>query len=165
METNPNVHVSLIIPDKFGSAFACQYHKMKTENHWRFGGGKVEPGESLLQAAARECKEEWGIEPLELEYYTSTTRQIDGKIWTGHWFVVRRYTGELRAMEPEKHEGPYWLSAYQLMTTHFAVPEATIAAYYISGGQPQPFPWQPELVYLGLAEPLAPYNDSETLVN
>lgn len=63
---------------------------------WNGVGGKIEPGESIEQAAIRECQEEIGVTPNALERVANLTFTFDGEtsdIWT-HTFIARGWTGE-----------------------------------------------------------------------
>lgn len=89
------------------------------KNHKEFGnqrvlvlpGGKVDPGESIIAGARRECMEEIGIDPGYLNHAVTLTGENERK----HHFLVAMpksdlhplgYTGTPRIKELEKFSGP-----------------------------------------------------------
>jgi len=66
------------------------------EGRWNGVGGKIEAGESVEQAAIRECQEEIGVTPKHLERVANLTFTFDGAtndLWT-HTFITREWDGE-----------------------------------------------------------------------
>ncbi len=64
---------------------------------WEFPGGKVEPGESLTTALARELSEELGIEArIGRELATVHHTYATGFAVELHFFLVEGYTGAIR---------------------------------------------------------------------
>lgn len=96
-----NEYVGIIIRGENG--FLMVHHDEKAEYPWRFPGGKVDPDELLIVAAARELREELGVEATALSYYKSYCVFVDGAKWAGHFFICSGYKGTLQIMEPEKH--------------------------------------------------------------
>jgi len=94
-----------------GRRQAAQSHPLK----WEFPGGKVEPGESPLQAVARELEEELGIRhasgnEIARYEYTYTGRDPIALIF----FRITSYQGEPRNLifqemrwEPREHLGRF----------------------------------------------------------
>ena len=68
---------------------------------WGLPGGHLEYGESVIECAKRELKEELGIEGLELKLI-SVIDNIDER---GHYvhisFLLKRFLGEIQCMEPD----------------------------------------------------------------
>jgi 8-oxo-dGTP diphosphatase len=67
---------------------------------WELPGGKVEPNETLKQAAQRECLEELGIKVGNLALIGDT--RFGEYHYT--WFYAERIEGEPRIMEPLIHD-------------------------------------------------------------
>ena len=73
-------------------------------------GGKLEPGETIQQAAIRECEEEVGIIPSALKQVAELTFHYDQKPnWDQvvHVFISTEYTGD--AIETEEMK-PSWFN-------------------------------------------------------
>ena len=85
------------------------------DGHWACAAaGHVEAGESVLQAATREAREELGITISPADLLPLTTmhrthgngRLVDERV--DFFFTCRTWQGEARTMEPEKSEGLDW---------------------------------------------------------
>lgn len=71
------------------------------EGTWALPGGHLEYGESIIECAKRELKEELGIDGLELKII-SMVENIDER---GHYvhisFLLEHFAGQISCMEPE----------------------------------------------------------------
>jgi ADP-ribose pyrophosphatase YjhB (NUDIX family) len=78
--------------------------------HWGLPGGKVEWLEPVTAAVAREVLEELGIviEPVQLLCLTDQIDADAGTHWLAPVYLVDRYQGEPRVMEPDKHLACGW---------------------------------------------------------
>jgi 8-oxo-dGTP diphosphatase len=88
---------------------------------WEFPGGKVEPGESVERALARELREELGIgfassQPLLLVPFNYGDKAV---LLDVH--VVWDFGGEPRALEGQPMA---WVTAQDL--SHYAFPQANV---------------------------------------
>ena len=81
---------------------------IRAGSRWSFPKGHVEPGETLLQAASRETREETGIEAALLEDYplpVPSAREDDRRTV---WFFPARYRGgEISAQADEVSEAAW----------------------------------------------------------
>lgn len=76
---------------------------------WNGVGGKIEEGESIEQAAARECFEEIGVQPTQLQkvaHLTFTFPDGTTDVLT-HVFVTRQWQGEPSETE---EMAPQWFA-------------------------------------------------------
>ena len=82
----------------------------KSKQNYEFPGGKLEPGESLEQAAQREAKEEVGV-AVEIISYASRDRwEIFGRAFEGHDFLARLLPGQIpREQEPQNFGELLWM--------------------------------------------------------
>lgn len=119
------VYTGIIVRDHTGR-FLTLHFPQKMERQWRFAGGKVEPGELLIIAAARELEEELGVEGINLRLVNTQTEYVDGGIWTGFFFEAD-VMGMPVIMEPHKHDDLQWLTSLELKERD-AHPEWEVAA-------------------------------------
>ncbi|TWD72507.1 ADP-ribose pyrophosphatase YjhB (NUDIX family) [Kribbella amoyensis] len=90
------------------------------DGYWAVPAGHVERGESVLEAARREVREEVGVEidPADLVPLTAMHRTggtglpIDERV--DFFFTTSRWTGEPRIVEPDKAAGLDWYSLDKL---------------------------------------------------
>jgi 8-oxo-dGTP pyrophosphatase MutT (NUDIX family) len=75
---------------------------------WLLPGGKVEPGERIIDAARREAVEESGCEPGEL--LLTGAYEIIGP---GHHFVMWAYRSQVAAALPDRFAGHHVTGARQ----------------------------------------------------
>ncbi|MEV7181286.1 NUDIX domain-containing protein [Kitasatospora sp. NPDC093679] len=106
---------------------------------WTIPGGKVEVGELLDGAAARELREETGliVEPEDLALVHSV--QV-GAGWDGKGpfllsvFLATAWRGELVNAEPDKHLAVVWSPADALPLPMFPTSHAALT-HHLSGGR------------------------------
>ncbi len=83
------------------------------DGHWACAAaGHVEAGESVVEAAGREAREEIGVDLEELEPLTAMQRTggngrpVDERV--DFFFTCRRWSGEPRRLEPHKSADLRW---------------------------------------------------------
>lgn len=69
---------------------------------WEFPGGKIEQGESPLQALQRELHEELGTEAIEATPWLTRSFDYPEKTVSLHFFMVRQWSGEPHGKEGQQ---------------------------------------------------------------
>ncbi|NIH83726.1 NUDIX domain-containing protein [Amycolatopsis granulosa] len=102
------------------------------DGHWHLPSGKLDAGESVLHAAAREAQEEIGvlINPNDLNHvHTLHVNGSGGEPRLGLFFLATHWTGEPVNREPDKCSAIAWFPLHNLPTNLIDYPAAGIHAY------------------------------------
>ena len=70
------------------------------EGTWGLPGGHLEQGESLVECAKRELKEELGIDGVKFKLITITDNIDDRGHYVHASFLLEKFVGEIKCMEP-----------------------------------------------------------------
>ena len=106
------VGVGAMVFDCSGAVFLSQRGPRATNERgcWEFPGGKVDFGETLAAAIAREFQEEYGmvIEVGALLCVDDHILPDEGQHWVSPTYLARHVSGEPRILEPEKCASIGW---------------------------------------------------------
>jgi ADP-ribose pyrophosphatase YjhB (NUDIX family) len=77
---------------------------------WGLPGGKVDLYETVIAAVERKIREELGIviKAGKLLCFVDQIDKLQGEHWFAPVFLVSRFTGEPKILEPHKHDGMAW---------------------------------------------------------
>jgi 8-oxo-dGTP diphosphatase len=117
----------------------CAIKRMNTgwmDGCYSLPAGRVEEGETLLEAACREAFEEIGVrvESRDLRLEHTLHCKTLGESWIGHFFVTAIWNGTPTICEPDKHGDLNWFPFH-------AIPEdfvsyVRIALTGLANGEP-----------------------------
>ena len=99
---------------------------------WHLPSGKLDAGESVLDAAVREAREEVGvlIDPVDFQHvHTVHATAADQEPRLGLFFETRRWEGEPVNREPDKCSAVEWFRLDALPENVIAYPLAGIRGY------------------------------------
>ncbi len=121
----PRVIVGAAIIES-GRVLACaRIEPPEFAGRWEFPGGKVEPGESEVEALVRECVEELGVS-------VHVGVRVGGDIPLGHgWAVLKVYAAKLHDGEVPRlieHGDMRWLGIDELTSVDWLPADAPIVA-------------------------------------
>ncbi|MGO4998003.1 8-oxo-dGTP diphosphatase MutT [Oceanisphaera sp. W20_SRM_FM3] len=125
MSTEPAVKKSIlvavgVIENAQGEIFICRRNANQHQaNKWEFPGGKVEAGETVAQALARELAEEVGISVLACEPFMQIEHDYGDKHVTLAIRKVTAFSGEPHGLEGQPSR---WVAVSELEQYDF--PEA-----------------------------------------
>jgi mutator protein MutT len=100
---------------------------------WSIPGGKLELGETFELAAVREIKEETNLNINDPKVIAITnnleTYKEFGKHYVSVILVAKKFTGQLKLMEPNKCEEWRWVDPQKLPQPHFDASRDGIICY------------------------------------
>jgi len=94
--------------------------KRSSEQHqgdkWEFPGGKVESGESVLEALTRELKEEVNLEVLNAQTFHQLEFDYGDKVVQLDFYLVDKFEGEGKGLEGQQTA---WVNISELVNYTF----------------------------------------------
>ena len=97
---------------------------------WTLIGGKLKPGESFIEGAKREAKEETGLEINDLELITKNKDDINGITYITFGLKPKIVKGRPKAMEPNQIERWEWFDHKKLPKPMYVPSKKMIEQYY-----------------------------------
>ena len=120
MEDDVVLAASAVIIDTRGRVLLVKRGKEPQKGRWSVPGGSVELGETLTEAAAREVREETGLDvDIGPELWSFTTPTADGRMYEIHDFAATVTGGELVAGDDA--DDVRWVSPDELQDFHLTV--------------------------------------------
>jgi 8-oxo-dGTP diphosphatase len=108
---------ALIVNDNNETLLLKRTSKTRNEaGFWSKPGGGVEFGEEIEDAVKREIKEELGVEIELVKFlgFTNSVLKAENQHWVSFNYLAKIISGELKNVEPEKHEEIKWFKLNEL---------------------------------------------------
>lgn len=108
---------ALIINDKNETLLLKRTSKTTNEaGFWSKPGGAVELWEKVEDAVKREIKEELGVEIELIKFlgFTESMMKLENQHWISFNYLAKIVGGEVKNLEPEKHEEIKWFKLNEL---------------------------------------------------
>lgn len=124
------LHVVAAIIERQGRILLAQRGASQDQSGlWEFPGGKVEAGESQLQALQRELEEELGLACQVSDYVASSTLLQPGRRIHLHAWRVQPDAGEPQARE---HAALHWVTPQQALDYPLAPADLPLLQAYLA---------------------------------
>lgn len=123
------------------------------EGCWEFAGGKIEAGESTLEALKREFFEELNLEVKTARYWLTKTHRYPSAHIHLNFFIIDHYSGEIETKEGQKisWQYPSHLTVSPILAANESIIKALCLSKVLSGY------WEERLVGLIGEEPIEFY--------
>lgn len=103
--------------------------ELQGQGTWTMPGGKVEFMEKLVDAAKRELEEETSLKATKIDVLCVSDDMTDTAHYVTVGFIVKEYTGEVKAMEPETILEWQWFDLDDLPTNLYKPSAVCIEKY------------------------------------
>lgn len=118
------VHVAVGVIKKDDLIFIAKRHEAQHQGgKWEFPGGKVEAGETVTQALARELKEEIGIDVKSSTPFLEIHHDYPDKSVHLDIHLVEAFDGEAKHLEGQDHK---WVAISDLNNYEFPAANVVI---------------------------------------
>lgn len=97
-----DVAVGILMRPNGEVLLGCRPEGKPYAGYWEFPGGKVEVGESILNALKREFAEEIGVEIISAEPWCGVEHVYPHAHVRLHFFISREWLGEPRSLEGQQ---------------------------------------------------------------
>jgi 8-oxo-dGTP diphosphatase len=97
-----DVAVGILMKPNGEVLLGCRPEGKPYAGYWEFPGGKVEVGESILNALKREFAEEIGVEIISAEPWCGVEHVYPHAHVRLHFFISREWLGEPRSLEGQQ---------------------------------------------------------------
>jgi 8-oxo-dGTP diphosphatase len=97
-----DVAVGILMKDNGDVLLGCRPEGKPYAGYWEFPGGKVEPGESVLDALKREFAEEIGVTLVSAEPWCGVEHVYPHAHVRLHFYISRTWEGEPDALEGQQ---------------------------------------------------------------
>jgi 8-oxo-dGTP diphosphatase len=132
MIDRPKVGIGVLIVNVEGKVLVGR-RKGSHAQYYSIPGGHLELGETFEEAAAKEIKEETGLEVIKPKVFCVTnnlrTYKKEGKHYVSVCLLVTKYNGVPINLEPEKCHGWIWADPHNLPQPHFDASENAVRCY------------------------------------
>lgn len=126
-----HVVAAVIVDD--GRILACRRSPNRSAGgQWEFPGGKVEAGESASEALIREIREELGVGIEVLGELNEADTLVGDRVIRLTCFRTR--LTDARPIESTDHDSFLWLTAPELETLEWALPDIPAVRLLAAGG-------------------------------